>query len=754
MPQVSGYEIVQPLGDGGMAAVFLAREAARDRMVALKLLTNEQLTGSEGRFEREAAILQSLSHPNIVQFYSYATADDGVPYISMEYVDGETLAARLQHGSIEVADSLAIIRQVVLALDAAWKLQIVHRDLKPANVMITSSGIAKLTDFGVAKRIAPDTTATYGFILGTPAYASPEHLQGAAVTYRSDMYSLGIMWYELLTGRVPFPAQNYAQLVEKHLRHELPPLTRKDVPAELVSLIQRLAEKNPYDRPSSYIALLEAMDLIADDLKVVRIPVAISVEESVPEAPVGGAGFARLRTQCFCCDSYYDTFDPDHRLCDATDCFSRRFLSRAERERDVCVSLLPECPVSYRDAILPDLQHGGHFFARSSESTTPSNVPTGTGLATVLPYERDHLADLGLQPGNPLLYRIPELANWSDFRRVYVLDMSTYAWSHTLKDARSWAILNVAIEQRLSALALYTAGNAGLSLGRLAYEFNRRRPKSEPKIDVHVLLDENVTDTMRVILQSWGCHTLTIDDAERRILDPPTIWRKIYPSREDEFVGSPRGAWHVTDGWDGVGLMIYRLIMAQVLRELDVNYVVVPLGTGSLFLGSYIGIRDARGRHNLPHLIGVVPAGENILQTWRHPEDVGRSGVDKSVMQKLVGRYSPLEPCIAWLDERRDHVDFVEVSNEMVRRAADQLWGMVAFEPSGAAAVAALRGQGTSPGLIDLARKIERPTHPKNRVFKSDSSVLVVTSGFGLLSRLEADFLEALPKAQLARRLG
>jgi threonine dehydratase len=355
---------------------------------------------------------------------------------------------------------------------------------------------------------------------------------------------------------------------------------------------------------------------------------------------------------------------------------------------------------------------------------------------------------MGLHPGGPLLYRVPQISGWSDFRRVYVLDMSTYAWSHTLKDARSWAILNTALHHGRTKLALYTAGNAGLSLGRLAYEVNRRRPRDCPRIEVNTVVDENVTPSMRAILHSWGCNVLAIEESQRRILNAETIWRKISSAQDYDVVGTPPGAWHVTDGWDGVGLLMYRLLIAQVLREIDVQYVVVPLGTGSLFLGAYMGIQDARAKNDRPRLVGAVPAGENVLQSWRqshtdHP-------VEPSVMEKLVGRYTPLAPCLAQLDENHE-VDFVEVTGDMLRRAARALWGFVAFEPSGAAAVAALKGSGGNRAVIDLAREREKPKHASNVFFRSDSAVLVVTSGFGLLSSREADLLKELPGVATTR---
>ena len=204
------YTVIEPIGSGGMGAVYRARDEKLERVVAIKILSPGLVTGDESRrrFRKEALALAKLSHPHIAAVYDVGE-QDGVDYLVMECVPGQTLAAKLKNGPLSIEDATLIVLQIAGALEEAHEHGVIHRDLKPANVMITPKGHAKVLDFGIAKLLAPltpDATASIetGFIIGTPLYMSPEQAKGNAVDARTDLWSLGVIYYELLAGRAPF----------------------------------------------------------------------------------------------------------------------------------------------------------------------------------------------------------------------------------------------------------------------------------------------------------------------------------------------------------------------------------------------------------------------------------------------------------------------------------------------------------------------------------------------------------------------
>jgi len=241
-----------------MGTVFLARHRQLQRLVAVKLLSDSLAGEKEARdrFLREARSMASLEHPNIARVYSFGE-EEGQAYIEMEYVDGESLAARLRRaGRMSVEETLRVVLPVVDALNAAWSKGIVHRDVKPSNVLLTSSGEVRVVDFGLAKvagRGDPVITGT-GEMVGTPAYVSPEQATGETVDHRSDIYSLGVMLYEMLAGERPFQGKTPMAIVARQLHEPLPPLEKavSDVPPELAGLVARMTEKDPRRRVSSY----------------------------------------------------------------------------------------------------------------------------------------------------------------------------------------------------------------------------------------------------------------------------------------------------------------------------------------------------------------------------------------------------------------------------------------------------------------------------------------------------------------------
>jgi len=263
------FEIVDLLGRGGMGAVYKARQASLDRMVAIKVLPRRFSRNARfvARFDREARAAAAISHRNIIEIYDVGQ-DRGYHFIAMEFIDGENLADVLKReGRLPAGRALRLMRQVVAALAAAGEAGIVHRDIKPSNILIDSMGIAKVADFGLAKRPGTDVSVTAtGAALGTPLYMPPEAAQGTALDARSDLYSLGATFYHVLAGRPPFQAASSPELILKHATQRPEPLgaVAPDIDPRLPHIIDRLLRKNPSARYPSAQALLDELDAIAE----------------------------------------------------------------------------------------------------------------------------------------------------------------------------------------------------------------------------------------------------------------------------------------------------------------------------------------------------------------------------------------------------------------------------------------------------------------------------------------------------------
>ena len=281
------YRIVRKLGTGGMANVYLAEDQELGRSVAIKILDDRHAADEQfvERFRREAKNAASLSHPNIVAVYDRGEAE-GTYYIAMEYLDGRTLKELLvRFGTPPVKIAIGYTRQVLSALAFAHKYGLVHRDIKPHNVLVDSGGHVKVTDFGIARSEASQMTEA-GSIIGTAQYLSPEQARGAPVDQRSDIYSVGVLLYELLTGAVPFTGDTPVEIAMKHLFAvpEQPSKKRPDVPRGLDLAVVRALAKDPEDRFQS----AEEMDA-----ELARIEQGFRVSDETADAAtavLAGAG--------------------------------------------------------------------------------------------------------------------------------------------------------------------------------------------------------------------------------------------------------------------------------------------------------------------------------------------------------------------------------------------------------------------------------------------------------------------------------
>jgi serine/threonine protein kinase len=256
------YRIIAPLGEGGMATLWRAMDEQLDREVAVKLLRPQfgNDPGFAARFKQEARSAGSLSHPNIVSVYDYGTdAETGGQFIVMQLVDGEDLAAILhKHGRLETDDAVRIAIGVASALEAAHRRGIVHRDVKPGNILIDQD--VKVTDFGIARAVSEASMTVTGTTLGSVHYFSPEQARGDEVTGQSDVYALGIVLYEMLTGRRPFEGDSAAGVALKRLSEDpAPPTEHGPVPPGLSAIVMRALEREPAKRYPDAGAFAEAL---------------------------------------------------------------------------------------------------------------------------------------------------------------------------------------------------------------------------------------------------------------------------------------------------------------------------------------------------------------------------------------------------------------------------------------------------------------------------------------------------------------
>lgn len=262
----SRYEIIEKIGNGGMATVYKAKDLVLKRYVAVKILREEYTTDNEfiKRFNTEAESAASLTHPNIVSVYDVGK-EGNLYYIVMELIKGKTLKEIIvEDGRMGWKWSVKIAKQIAQALETAHRNNIIHRDIKPHNIIITEDGTAKVTDFGIAKAVSNSTITAFGTTIGSVHYFSPEHARGGYTDAKSDLYSLGVVLYEMVTGRVPFDADTPVSVALKHMQEKpVPPIELNPaIPQSLNDLILKAMEKDPNMRYSTATEMIEDLDKI------------------------------------------------------------------------------------------------------------------------------------------------------------------------------------------------------------------------------------------------------------------------------------------------------------------------------------------------------------------------------------------------------------------------------------------------------------------------------------------------------------
>lgn len=246
------YQIIKSIGEGGMANVYLAYDTILDRNVAVKVLRGDLATDEKfvRRFQREALSASSLSHPNIVEVYDVGE-DNNQYYIVMEYIEGKHLKELLKkRNKLTVSEVVDIMLQISDGLSMAHDSYIIHRDIKPQNIMIQENGMVKITDFGIAMAMNAAQLTQTNSVMGSVHYLPPEQANGNGSTLQSDIYSMGILMYELLTGKLPYKGDNAVEIALKHLKESLPPIKEElpDLPQSIANIVKKATAKNPKNR--------------------------------------------------------------------------------------------------------------------------------------------------------------------------------------------------------------------------------------------------------------------------------------------------------------------------------------------------------------------------------------------------------------------------------------------------------------------------------------------------------------------------
>ena len=295
------YELIEKIGEGGMAIVYKAKCRLLNRYVAIKILRPEFTKDEQfvENFRRESQAAAGLSHPNIVSVYDVGQ-EGNIHFIVMELVEGKTLSKLIEEkGRLDYKEAINITRQVASALSLAHKNQIVHRDIKPHNILITNTGVAKLADFGIAKAVSASTIiGGNNKVMGSVHYFSPEQARGAYVDERSDIYSLGIVLYEMLTGKVPFDGDNPISIALMHINDPMPPVSAEvpGIPPQLEKIIMKATDKYQTNRYRTADEMIEDLDNIEFITKVMGQKAFTIAGEEEKEQPAVSVRPERERT--------------------------------------------------------------------------------------------------------------------------------------------------------------------------------------------------------------------------------------------------------------------------------------------------------------------------------------------------------------------------------------------------------------------------------------------------------------------------
>ncbi len=281
------YQIIKSIGEGGMANVYLAYDTILDRNVAVKVLRGDLATDEKfvRRFQREALSASSLTHPNIVEVYDVGEDNDQY-YIVMEYIEGKHLKELLKkRGKLTTSEVIDIMLQITDGMSMAHDSYIIHRDIKPQNIMILENGVVKITDFGIAMAMNAAQLTQTNSVMGSVHYLPPEQANGKGSTLQSDIYSMGILMYELLTGKLPYKGDNAVEIALKHLKESLPDVKEElpDLPQSIANIIKKATAKNPKNRYADAREMHEDLLTCMDDSRKNEPPFQFEHSENVSD---------------------------------------------------------------------------------------------------------------------------------------------------------------------------------------------------------------------------------------------------------------------------------------------------------------------------------------------------------------------------------------------------------------------------------------------------------------------------------------
>lgn len=281
------YQIIKSIGEGGMANVYLAYDTILDRNVAVKVLRGDLATDEKfvRRFQREALSASSLSHPNIVEVYDVGE-DNGQYYIVMEYIEGKHLKELLKkRGKLTTSEVIDIMLQITDGMSTAHDSYIIHRDIKPQNIMIHENGVVKITDFGIAMAMNAAQLTQTNSVMGSVHYLPPEQANGKGATLQSDIYSMGILMYELLTGKLPYKGDNAVEVALKHLKETIPDIKEElpELPGSIANIIKKATAKNPKNRYADAREMHEDLLTCMDDSRVDEPPIELPYSENISD---------------------------------------------------------------------------------------------------------------------------------------------------------------------------------------------------------------------------------------------------------------------------------------------------------------------------------------------------------------------------------------------------------------------------------------------------------------------------------------
>lgn len=283
------YQIIRTIGEGGMANVYLAYDTILDRNVAVKILRGDLANDEKfvRRFQREAISASSLNHPNIVEMYDVGE-DDGKYFIVMEYLEGQTLKSLIKRrGHLTLAEVIDIMLQLTSGLACAHDSYIIHRDIKPQNVLILEDGKVKITDFGIAMALNSNELTQTNSVMGSVHYLPPEQANGSGASIKSDIYSLGILMYELLTGKLPFKGENAVEIAIKQMRDPIPSVCdfNPEIPQSVENIILKAAAKNPKNRYENVMEMHEDLETALDKSRADEKKLVYQYPEQDTEEP-------------------------------------------------------------------------------------------------------------------------------------------------------------------------------------------------------------------------------------------------------------------------------------------------------------------------------------------------------------------------------------------------------------------------------------------------------------------------------------